>query len=216
MSDARLEARDARFDDAIDRAVREMLDVEPRADLRARVMARIEEPSADTPVASGFRRKFWLIGAPIAAAAIIILAVMIARRDAAGPALAPTAPPSIAQATPPSAQPRVATPPPTTTTTTVDAGTGRNAQPRQVVAERGAPSPRAASVPVNRLAAGATVGAASTDATTVGVQPLKGVTPISVAVVHPPTIEETEIAIGPLRPIADVQVAPLSPPERRH
>lgn len=212
MSDARHEAREARFDDAVDRAVREMLDVEPRADLRARVMARIEERHA----ASGFRRSFWLIGAPIAAAAIIILAVVIARRDAAGPALAPTAPPSIAQATPPSAQPRVATPPPTTTTTTVDAGTGRNAQPRQVVAERGAPSPRAASVPVNRLAAGATVGAASTDATTVGVQPLKGVTPISVAVVHPPTIEETEIAIGPLRPIADVQVAPLSPPERRH
>jgi len=194
-----------------------MLDVEPRADLRARVMARIEEPHAASGfdashVASAFRRKFWLIGAPIAAAAIIILAVVIARRDAAGPALAPTAPPSIAQATPPSAQPRVATPPPTTTTTTVDAGTGRNGQPRQVVAERGAPS----SVPVNRLASGATVGAASTDATTVDVQPLKGVAPINVADVRPATIEEREIAISPLRPIADVQVAPLSPPERRH
>ena len=43
----------ADLDREIDRAVREMLDVEPPAGLRARVMQRIEERH----VASAFRRK---------------------------------------------------------------------------------------------------------------------------------------------------------------
>jgi hypothetical protein len=57
------------LDAAIDRAVREMLDVEPRADLRTRVLERIEHP----------RRAFtwtWVL-APIAAAAVLVLAVML-------------------------------------------------------------------------------------------------------------------------------------------
>ena len=61
----------AEFDKAIDRAVREMLDVEPRADLQARVMDRIDQ-QAD--VASAFRWKIW-ISAPLAAAAVLVLAV---------------------------------------------------------------------------------------------------------------------------------------------
>jgi hypothetical protein len=80
-----------RFDDAIDRAAREMLDVEPPPGLRGRVMDRIER---NDPVASAFRRKFWLVAAPVAAAAVIAIAVMAPWRDAAPAGV--TAPPVVA------------------------------------------------------------------------------------------------------------------------
>jgi hypothetical protein len=77
----------AELDKAIDRAVREMLGVEPRADLQRRVMDRIEGRAASTfrpahvasafppaHVASAFRRTLW-ISAPLAAAAVLVLAV---------------------------------------------------------------------------------------------------------------------------------------------
>lgn len=58
-----------RVDAAIDLAVREMLNVEPRADLRARVIEQIDHP----------RRSFawtWVM-ASIAAAAVLVIAVMV-------------------------------------------------------------------------------------------------------------------------------------------
>ena len=216
MSDARHEARDARFDDAVDRAVREMLDVEPRADLRARVMARIEEPHVASGfdashVASAFRRKFWLIGAPIAAAAIIILAVVIARRDAAGPALAPTAPPSIAQATPP--------PAPVTSAQTSPDSTPRTVTPddRQWVVEPPREVQRVASATArdSRLAVAATVAEAQSGSSD-GVEPLGEIAPISVAAISPRSISSPPIQISPLGAITELQVAPLTPPEGRH
>jgi hypothetical protein len=73
MSDTR---RDARFDEAIDRAVREMLDVEPPPGLRGRVMHRIGRPT-ESVVASAFRRKAVWIAGPLAAAAILVLAVLM-------------------------------------------------------------------------------------------------------------------------------------------
>ena len=57
------------LDAAIDRAVREMLDVEPPAGLRGRVIDRIESPR---------RGLTWIwIATPIAAAAILVLAVLL-------------------------------------------------------------------------------------------------------------------------------------------
>ena len=53
------------FDQAIDRAVREMLDVEPRSGLRARVLERIAELRPRSPLR-------WAI-VPIAAAALLML-----------------------------------------------------------------------------------------------------------------------------------------------
>jgi hypothetical protein len=59
----------SKLDFEIDRAVREMLDVEPPPGLRGRVLDRIESPHR------GFT---WIwIAAPIAAAAILILAVIL-------------------------------------------------------------------------------------------------------------------------------------------
>jgi hypothetical protein len=60
---------------AIDRAVREMLDVEPPPGLRGRVLDGIELSS--NPVVSAFRRKIFWIASPLAAAAIFILAVLL-------------------------------------------------------------------------------------------------------------------------------------------
>lgn len=67
------------FDAAIDRAVRELMDVEPRADLRGRIIARIERPR----VLAGrvFRpgvRWTWVL-APVAAAALVVIAVVLMR-----------------------------------------------------------------------------------------------------------------------------------------
>jgi len=65
----------ADLDREIDRAVGEMLDVEPPAGLRARVMQRIEERHAASgfsrkvTVASAFRRKILWAGLPVAACA---------------------------------------------------------------------------------------------------------------------------------------------------
>lgn len=83
MSDTSRNARDARFDEAIDRAVREMLDVEPPAGLRGRVLDRLAEPRSP--------RWSWIwVAAPLAAAAVVVLAVTIPwRRD-----LPVSAPPS--------------------------------------------------------------------------------------------------------------------------
>src|SRR5258705_9267632 len=121
---ARREARDARFDRAIDRAVREMLDVEPPPGLRGRVLDRIDalstnsvasasDPvasagdsvvSAGDSVASAFRRKFGWIAVPVAAAAVIVLAVLAPWRHGVKP-ISPT--PPVLEKTVPSLVPRV-------------------------------------------------------------------------------------------------------------
>ena len=59
----------ADFDKAIDRAVREMLDVEPPAGLRRRVLEQI-------PASGTFR---WKILLPVTAAALLILALLLPR-----------------------------------------------------------------------------------------------------------------------------------------
>src|SRR5262245_48222227 len=104
MSDARREARGERLDIEIDRAVREMLDVEPPAGLRGRVMERIDAAS----VASGVNRKIWWLVAPIAAAAVIVIALVLPRHGPIGP-VAPGAQ-SVARVNPPAVAP-VAAPP---------------------------------------------------------------------------------------------------------
>ena len=90
-----------RLDVAIDRAVREMLDVEPPAGLRGRVLDRISNV-----LASAFRRKAWLL-APIAAAAVIVLAVMLPWRGApriANPSQGQAPAPRVVTTTSPSPQ----------------------------------------------------------------------------------------------------------------
>lgn len=100
MFDERGARRDARggIDVAIDRAARAMLDAEPPPGLRGRVMDRIESPRHGIA---------WTwVAAPVAAAAVIVLAVTAPWREAvpatpvAPPVVAPAAPPMIANAQP--------------------------------------------------------------------------------------------------------------------
>jgi hypothetical protein len=184
-----------RLDTAIDRTVREMLDVEPRADLRARVIARIEEPGASASlVASAFRRKAWL-AIPLAAAAVLILAVTLSRRSE--PPVQPTRLASADQNLPVDTQPQVPAP----------------ATPRTVT--------RAVSIPPNRPGngrSGTIVAAllAGPDNATTDIEPLKTITPIQLAPIGERSIAPEAIAVRPLNPITDVQVAPLTPPDRRN
>jgi hypothetical protein len=180
----------SKLDFEIDRAVREMLDVEPPAGLRARVLGRLESPRRGMSW-------IWLV-APVAAAAVIILAVLVPWRHAAPPVVT-SAPPSIANVEP---LPIV---PPATSPKTPE-------------------SPRTVSIPVphttpsggrgieERLVVATVV--AADDATVI--DPLAPIAPITVPAVRTASITPTEIAISPLAPIAELQIAPLSPPERRN
>src|SRR5215207_5063290 len=64
-------AADSRLDLAIDRAVREMLDIDPPARLRGRVLERLNRPGRG----SGLSRKILWTAVPLAAAAVLIVAV---------------------------------------------------------------------------------------------------------------------------------------------
>jgi hypothetical protein len=94
--DGRRKAEDGRLDVAIDRAVRGILDVEPPAGLRGRVMHRIGRPtegfaaSEESFVASAFRRKAAWVAAPLAAAAMLVLAVLMPS-ESGRPTVAPAA-----------------------------------------------------------------------------------------------------------------------------
>src|SRR3954462_3890725 len=110
---------DARFDRAIDEAVREMLDVEQPAGFRARVLRRIEARSL--PSEGRCYKRFLWAALPIAAAAILILAVLLPRTTeqpqqtpppatttvrVEGPASPVTTPPPTPRVTPRAGNPR--------------------------------------------------------------------------------------------------------------
>jgi hypothetical protein len=194
----------SKLDFEIDRTVREMLDVEQPAGLRGRVLARIERPEASAfpnSVASAFRRKAWIL-VPIAAAAIIVLAVMLPRRNTARPA--PPALPSIAKVEPKIVSPNVDAPKPPESRRTISIRSphvqGRVEQPAQRSAAEG-------------IVIATTAPAADEN---FGVDPLAPIAPITVPAVRPADIAQKEIAISPLAPIAELQIAPLSPPDRRN
>src|SRR3954470_13452483 len=95
----------ADLDREIDGAVRAMLDAEPPAAFRARVLSRIEDASVPvasavaSAVGSAFRRKLLFIGTPIAIAATILIAMLLPSRQRVAPP-ASSAPPLVAQGKP--------------------------------------------------------------------------------------------------------------------
>jgi hypothetical protein len=185
-------ARDARLDVAIDRAVREMLDVEPPAGLRGRVLDRVDALSTNS-VVSAFRRNVW-IALPVAAAALLVLAVLVPGRHAAPPIATPAAP-SMANAETPHVMPPAVLP-------------KTSEAPRTVSIPR--PAPRRIE---DRIVV-ATV--AATDDVSSQIDPLAPIVPIAVAASQPRDIAPKQIAISPLTSITELQIAPLSPPDRRN
>jgi len=199
---------DARFDAAIDHAVREMLDVDQPAGFRARVARRIEGGQSGSLVASAFRRKILLFGIPLAAAAILILAVVLPRTGQQ-PQQQPT---NSARVEPRPEAPRV-TPPPSNIETARPVTSERAPVARQGVAS--SRSVTQGSAP--RIAE--TVAATSFDPgenATTQIEPLKTIAPIQVAPVDQSSIALEDITVRPLNPISELQIAPLTPPDRRN
>ena len=203
---AKVGGRD-RLDTAIDLAVREMLDVEPPAGLRGRVIDRIEfsgSPLSTNSVASAFRRKIFWIAAPMAAAAMIILAVLAPRQSPAPASVTPP-PPALAKVEPPPIVAPLASP-----KTPESPKTASTSIPRPV----SPPAERRPSRGTDERIVVAAV-ALDEDADTV-IDPLAPIAPIVAAGTHPPAIAPKDIVISSMAPIAQLQIAPLSPTERRN
>ena len=193
------------LDRAIDGAVRQMLDAEPRPGLRTRVVARIA--NAEPGVASGSSRKDpfgrWLwIGAPMAAAAIVILAVLLPRHSP--PALAPEIA-RVESGRPQAAAPRVTPPaerPVSRSTPRLTEKRGNNAARRVPV--RSQPGEE-----------GLVVAAVTPAESTIDIEPLEDVVPIQVVTIAGTDVAHREVAVPPLRQVTPLQISPLSTPEGR-
>jgi hypothetical protein len=184
------------LDRAIDRAVRAMMHVDPRAGFRRRVMARLETPSRRPTL-------FPRLAFATAALAVLVLAVVVIRRD--GPvtevppavALGPQTPVTVAPPRPQGPPSQTASAPP---------NTGRRAPRRNGLIEM----PRIANVfgpPTGRI-----VGATITDASA---SPLVGERAVASESPAEDAREIPEIAplhIAPLD-VKPLQIAPLWPPK---
>ena len=183
------------FDKAIDRAVREMLDVDPPAGLGARVMRRIAEKDR----VSRKRIILWT-AVPLGAAAALVLALLPLRTvDRHAQPSATIATVDSPRTPSPGATPAVGAPPqrPRTTATPAVAATAR---------------PRAIAAAERTIAAAAfTAAEPATE-----LEPLKSITPIEVAPIADHRVAPAEISVRPLNPIVEVQIAPLNPSERRN
>lgn len=193
-----------RLDDAIDRAVRDMLDVEPRADLRARVIAQLPEAGSRLPAGgSRLRVSSFRLMAPVGAAALIVFAVFIARRSEP---IAPSAPVVAHRGDLhlPMATPEVApsTPSPSATI------------PPAAAPVRGGLRAPGASMRTPRTVVA--VSFDSGDDQTTAIEPLKTITPISIAPIAQDSIAPAEIPMHPLNPLSELQIAPLTPRDRRN
>ena len=207
--EARGGRREARIDAAIDGAVREMLDVEQRAGFRGRVLRRIE---GDSPVASAFRRKDLfrrkiMVLAPLAAAAVLVLAVLLPRMREQQ---APQAPVTTTVTTQP--QNPVVVPP--ATTTVPGPRTAPSIEPRTAVAARRTPQPASASTPRPDRVVAASFEPA--EAAGPAIAPLKTIESIRVAPLAEHTIAPEAITVRALTPMNELQIAPLTPPGGRN
>jgi hypothetical protein len=174
-----------RLDAAIDLVVREMVDVEPRADLRGRVIERLD--GGDASVGRVFRpgvKWTWLM-APVAAAAVVLLAVVLLRP--------------------------VAVPEPRPTTDIVLRAPASLKGPSDAIP---APTPvgriaRQTSGPHRTRAA--TFVSPQPARPTIVLEPLGSIDAISVAPVALQSLEIPQIGILPLAPIAAIEIDPVNP-----
>jgi hypothetical protein len=180
-----------RIDDAIDRAVREMLAIEPRADLRARVLARLERPRG------------WLTASRLAATAALAATALVGlfwSRPAPSPAPdRPPAPTAVARTVPVPAPP-VQTPP------VREAVRQPTAAPAPRTS-RGSARPDAARVP----APGRIVAASLVESPIVDPRSADGAADAAPPLPGTPAIEIPSIEIPPLS-IERIVIVPIPPP----
>lgn len=179
------------IDTAIDRAVRDLMDVDTDAAFRARVTARLQRPA---------RR---MLLRPVAAAALTAAAVAVAVVW-----MRPSSP-EVPASTPVAAisNPTAAAPP-----STVGAGSDRGSDLPGAALRTEAKPPRTAVGPIPR---GAVVAAAA-DAPASTVPPLTALDPISVEPIAQTSIAPSEIVVAPLSPISDLEISPLEPRSARN
>jgi hypothetical protein len=191
---------DIKFDDgdadaAIDRAVREMMSAEPRADFGRRVRARLERPA---------RVVFTIPRLAAVAALSAAVALFVLTRDNR-----PTTPePRVAIHTAPSTQPGSTTP--TSPRVSPDGPTNPVIEtPRRptVVVDRGERTER---VPEGRVQA-ASIDPGKTADVVTEIEPLTPISPITVSAVTQAPISRPEIQIAPLD-LSPIEIAPLTAP----
>jgi len=178
------------IDDAIDAAVRDLMNVDAEPAFRARVVERLRKPA----LPAGIWRQLSLVGAAIA---IVVIGAVLIRNgrppaaDERGGALAiAVAPPG------PAPEPQAPERPPAVAT-------------RLPVRAGARPS---ASNPTHAMARGAlaaTVAGAPAAEPAEGVEPLNGIMPIEVPPITQAPIITTEIAVAPLAPLSGLVIAPL-------
>jgi hypothetical protein len=194
------------IDRAIDEAVRELLDVEPPAGFRSRVLRRIEARSL--PPEGGSYKRFLWAALPMAAAAILILAVLLPRHGGQPQQTPPPATTTVRVEPPPAATA------PTSPSVTAPAAMHRR---RPAVDHPTATATRALqrpTHPVERMVTAAVFEPA--DNATTEITPLETITPIHVSQVSEHAIAPAAIAVRALNPMNELAIAPLTPPERRN
>lgn len=176
------------IDTAIDRAVRDFMDVDTDPAFRARVTARLQRPAhrALTPRLT------------VAAVATVALALALLWLRTTPPA--PTTQGNVAGAE------RAISPPPPVA--------GSNPKARSTV-RMGGPQPSARRAPEPSIPRG-TVVAALVEMPFTSIAPLTAIEPISVEPIANTPITPPEIVVAPLSAIAEVQISPLEPRTARN
>ena len=174
------------IDTAIDRAVRDLMNVDADAAFRARVADRLKRPAAR-------RTRPWLLAVPAAAAIVVIALVWMRSPPDAPVGPAPLARVEAPAGTAPLPETRAGLPP--------SSVTPRSAPPARQ------PSRRAA-VPIARGAIVATVAEAPM---TEIAPPLTALDSIEVEPIGQTLVATAAIVVAPLSPITEIEVSPLEP-----
>jgi len=194
---------DKHLDDAIDRAVREMMSAEPASDLRQRVLDTITRPRRRAIAWSALA-----YGSAALAAIVLLVVSLVTRRPdvpetrvagttTVSPAAAPTRPPPVAPQ--PAEQPAVSSP-------------GRSQSPARRPREASTPPVGGPNVADRRVEAASIPGALALESETGSAAPLKPVVPLGIATIGAQPIATKEIGIAPIE-IVRIEIAP-SPPRR--
>jgi hypothetical protein len=188
---------DRQIDDAIDRAVREMMSVDPPAGLRARVLARLDDRS----------RREWslltLLGAGAAVAVALVVLLLVWRAPERGEPEMATSRPAPESPVParPAPEPPVRMPAPPPTTPERPAADSRPRLARSPIR-----SERPDRLQQEILAANAVV-----DLET-GPEALEAIPEIDVGHVAPSDIDTPFVSVSPLSSLRRLQIDPLPPP----
>lgn len=192
---------DKHLDDAIDRAVREMMSAEPASDLRRRVLDTITRPRRRAIAWSA------LAYGSAALAAIVLLVVSLVTRRAdvpetrvagaptVSPAAAPTRPSPLAPE--PAEQPAVSSP-------------GRRQSPARRPREASTPDVGVPNFADRRVEAASIPGALALGSEAMSAASLEPVVPLGIAAIGAEPIVTKEIGIAPID-IVRIEIAPLPP-----